>query len=271
MKRSSVLSALPVLLLSLVLLAAPGASAQVASTSIPGISVTGFGRASAPAETATIAIMLGSGDYYKDPSMMETTPTPSASPEEMVQPVIDALVNAGIPATDIEIIPDPSAYYTSPYGAPMMVTLRFTIDNPSAQGIGDLLGAASSAATDAGLYVNMTSALYGVSDCASLTRGARESAIGHAREQATLQAELLNVGLGDVVASRDDLAGAMYYGGMYVSGQINSCTMDITDGSMTSIYNAPTFDPSAEPMVTMTAAVELTFEIDPAGAATPSS
>lgn len=271
MKRPSALSALPVLLLPLMLLAAPGASAQVASTSIPGISVTGFGRASAPAETATIVIMLGSGDYYKDPSMMESTPTPPASPQEMAQPVIDALADAGVPASDIEVITDPSSYYTSPYGTPMMVTLRFTIDNPSAQGIGDLLTAATGAAKDAGLYVNMTSALYGVADCASLVRGARENAIGHAREQATLQAELLDVGLGTVIASRDDLAGAMYYGGMYVSGQVNSCTMDVTDGSMTSIYNAPAFDPSAEPMVTMTAAVELTFEIAPTGAATPGS
>lgn len=271
MKRPSLLTAFPVLLLSFALLAAPGASAQVASTSIPGISVTGFGRASAPAETATIVIMLGSGDSYKDPSMMETTPTPPGSPQEMAQPVIDALANAGVPAAAVEVLTDASSYYTTPYGTPMMVTLRFTIDSPSSQGIGDLLGVATTAASDAGLYVNMTSALYGVADCASLVRGARENAIGHAREQATLQAELLDVGLGDIVASRDDLAGAMYYGGMYVSGQVNSCTMDVTDGSMASVYNAPAFDPSAEPMVTMTSAIELTFEIVPAGAATPGS
>lgn len=58
---------------------------------------------------------------------------------------------------------------------------------------------------------------------------------------------------------------------MYVSGQVTSCTMDVTGGSMTSIYNAPAFDPSAETMLTITTAVELTFEVAPVGTATPGS
>lgn len=264
MKRAASLSTVSALLLSFLFLTTPLATAQAVSTSIPGVSVTGQGRASAPAETATIAIMISSGDYYKDPAMMEgqqpASPTPPASAEETVQPVIDALVAAGIPAADIEIITDPSSLYSTPYGAPMMVTLRFTIAGPTSARIMELLGAANQAAIDAGLFVNMSSALYGVADCAILQRAAREDAIADARDQAATQAELLEVSLGGIIASRDDAYGAMAYGG-YV--QLNACATDTSDGSMASIYNAPAFDPSVEPAVVMTMNIELTFEIVP--------
>jgi uncharacterized protein YggE len=272
MKRVASFSSVTALLLSFLFLTMPLATAQVASTSIPGVSVTGQGRASAPAETATIAIMLGSGEYYKDPAMMEgqepASPTPPASAQETVQPVIDALVAAGIPAADIEIITDPSSLYSSSYGAPMMVTLRFTIADPTSARIMELLVAATGAATDAGLFVNMTSALYGVADCAMLERGAREDALADARDQAATQAELLDVSIGGVVASRDDVYGAMAYSGMT---QINGCSLGTTDGSIASVYNAPGFDPSVEPAVTITMSIELTFEIVPEAAATPGS
>jgi uncharacterized protein YggE len=271
MKRAGSFSTVSALILVFLFLVTPLASAQVASTSIPGVSVTGQGRASAPAETATIAIMLSSGDYYKDPAMMEeaaSSPTPPASAEETAQPVVDALVAAGIPAADISIITDPSSLYASPYGAPLMVTVRFTIAAPTSARIMELLDAATTAATDAGLYVNMTSALYGVADCATLERSAREDAIADARDQAATQAELLDVSLGGVIASRDDVYGAMAYSGV---AQVNGCTLDIVDGSMASVYNAPAFDPSVEPEVAVTINIELTFEIVPDAAATPGS
>lgn len=267
MKRAASFPTLTALLVSILFVFTPLATAQTASTSIPGVSVTGQGRASAPAETATIAIMLSSGDYYKDPAMMEgqepASPTPPASPEETVRPVIDALVAAGIPETDIEVIIDPSSLYASSYGGPVMITLRFTIATPTTDRIMELLQVATTAATDASLYVNMTSALYGVADCASLERGAREDAIADARDQATAQAELLNVSLGNVIASRDDMYGAMAYGGI---AQINACTLDMSDGAMASIYNAPAFDPSVDPAVIVGMNIELTFEIVPAPA-----
>ena len=147
----------------------------------------------------------------------------------------------------------------------MMVSLRFTIAGPTSARIMELLDAATGAATDAGLYVNMTSAFYGVADCASLERAAREDAIADARDQATTQAELLDLSLGNVIASRDDPYAAMAYGGMY-SGVplVNACTLGTIDGSASSIYNAPSFDPSVEPAVTVTMSLELTFEILPA-------
>lgn len=276
MKRAASLSTVTAFLLSMLFLATPLATAQTASTAIPGVSVTGHGHATVPAETATIAIMLGSGEYYKDPVMMEepsaSSPTPQASPEETVRPVVEALAAAGIPEGDIDIIPDPSSLYTSQYGAPSVNTLRFTIASPTSDRIMELLTAATAAATEAGLFVNMTSALYGVTDCAPLLRDARVNAIADAGEQAETQAELLDLTIGNVIASRDDVYSAMVYGSMYGgTSQLNSCTLGLPEGSATSLYSAPAFDPSVEPSVTVSMTVELTFEIVPGAASTPAS
>jgi uncharacterized protein YggE len=274
-KRAASLSPVTALLLSLLLFATPLASAQVMTSSLPGISVTGQGRASAPAETATIAIMVSSGDYYMMEPPMEygeeeaAIATPEVSAEESIAPVIDALVAAGVPEGDIDVIVDPSSAYSGSWGAPLMQTIRFTIDDPATDRIKELLDTAADAASDAGLFVNMTTALYGVADCDALERDARAAAIADARTRAGLQAELLDVELGDLVASRDDIYGAMIFGGMFTGMQVNGCLLDAEDASMTSIYNAPPFDPLSQPEVTVTHSVELTFAIGSGVSATP--
>lgn len=267
MKRAPFLSPAIAVVLSLLFITTPVATAQPAVTTLPGITVLGMGQVSVPAETATIVLMLGSGAYYKDPAMMEEQPaaTPASSPEVMTEPVIAALVAAGVPETDIELISNPFTGDYGPYGGPALVTLVFTLQDPDAEQISTILMAGIDAATAGGMYVNMTSALYGVADCATLEREARAAAIADARDKATVQAELLDVSLGDVVASRDDVYGAVTYGGVYGGiMQNNTCTLRGGFDSMSILYSAPTFDPGVEPSVTVSAYVELTFEISPA-------
>lgn len=275
MKRAASLSPVTALLLSFLLFATPLASAQVMTSSLPGITVTGQGRASAPAETATIAIMVSSGDYYMMEEVMEygeeeaPVATPEVSAEESIAPVIDALVAAGIPEGEIQVVVDPSTTYSGPWGAPMVQTVRFTINDPTTDRISELLDTAADAASDAGLFVNMTTALYGVADCDTLYREARAAAIADGRARAALQAELLEVELGDLVASRDDMYGALMFGGMFTGMQLNGCLLDAADASMNSIYNSPPFDPLSEPQVVVTHSVELTFGIGSGVSATP--
>lgn len=267
MKRLTVLSPVAGLLLSLFVLASPLASAQGPAVTLPGIIVLGMGQASVPAETATIVLMLGSGDYsYEDPMMMEGQPaaTPASSLGEMAAPVIAALVDAGVPEADIQLISNPFTGDYGPYGGPTMVTLVFTLQDPDAERISTILMAGIDAATDEGMYVNMTGALYGVADCAPIEREARAAAIADAREQATVQAELLDVSLGDVVASRDDVYGAATYSGIY-GGMMQNTTCTLRGGldSTSILYSAPAFDPGIEPTVSVSASIELTFEITP--------
>jgi uncharacterized protein YggE len=250
------------------LLAAPTSlvAAQPAMSTLPGITVLGVGQASVPAETATIVMMLGTNAYYKeDPSMMEqASPTPQPSPEEAAAPVIAALVAAGVPETDITLVSNPFTGDYGPGGGPTSFTIVFTMASPTSTGISDVLIAGIDAARAEGLYVNMTSALYGVADCAALERQARQAAIAHAREQATVQAELLDVSLGDVIASRDDAYGPIAYSGVYGGiSQLNTCSLGDNADVINVLYSAPAFDPGVEPTVSLSAYIELTFDISP--------
>jgi uncharacterized protein YggE len=273
MKRLSFLSTVVALLLGSIFITTPLVAAQTMSGPLPGITVVGLGEASAPAETATIVIMLGAGYDYKDPAAMEKPgiwPSSGASAEDSVGPVIDALVAAGVPAEEIELVSNPYSGDYGPYGGPTQATLRFTLTDPTTERISEVLDAALAAAMDAGMFVNMTSALYGVADCAQLVREARGAAIEDARGQAGLQAELLDVSLGDVTASRDNPINAMAYSGVYAGSPVfNSCTLGGEVDTINALYSAPPFDPSVAPEVSIQATTELTFEIVRNESATP--
>ena len=262
MRHPSPPSFLIYLLLGVLMLGAPIAHAQTSSTSLPGISVMGSGQATVPAETAAVILMLGSG-YYEDGKTMEPSIAPTASPEAAASPVIEAINMAGVPADDIQIIDNPYSGTYGPSGGPMTIIIRFDLDQPTIDGISHILDAALPVATDAGLYVNMIGVIYGVADCAPLERAAREDAIANAREQAALQADLLNVSLGNIIASRDDPSAAMMYGAYGGYTTVNSCTMFVPATSVSAVYSAPSFDPGLPAEVTVTMNVELTFEIAP--------
>lgn len=258
-----------VLVLAAIWAIAPVASAQVATPSLPGVTVLGSGHASAPAESATIVLMLGPA-YYYDPKMQQEAPpveaTTPVSTEEAIAPVIAALVAAGVPEADIQLLANPYSGEYSPEGTLRSATLAFDLDDPSADRITAILDAAVPVAVEQGYFVNMVGARYGVTDCSILERQAREAAITDARDKATMQAELLGVTLGDVTASQDDLySGMMYSGGVAPS----SCTQLDAPITNSTMWNVQQFDPAIEPQVVVSASIYLTFGIS--SEATPAS
>lgn len=273
MRRVPLTSSIVALLLGSLLLAAPLATAQMSSPAPAGITVLGTGSASAPAETATVVLMVGPG-YYEEkmPEMQEPSGTPRMSPEETAAPVVDALAPVGVPEADIEILSNPYSGDYGPAGGPVTTFIRFDVAAPTTERISELLDAAIPAALEAGLYVNMASVIYGVADCAGLERQAREAAIADAREQAELQAGLLGVSLGDLVASRDDpYAEIMYAGGYSGVVPVNSCTRGPIDQGTSILYGAAPFDPNMPAEVSLVDYVELTFDMAPAPDGTPAS
>lgn len=268
MKRLSFLPPVVALVLAFLVLTTPLAVAQQAvTTSLPGITVSGTGSASAPAESALVVIMLGSDPYmYAGSGEMDqssaTASAPIVTAGDIATPVVDALVAAGLSSTDIEIISNPYAGGYGPYGGPQTVSIRFELADPTVERIMELLDPAIEAAISARLFINMTSVVYSVEDCAPLQQEAREAAIADARENGELQAEALGVSLGDVVASRDNpygLYGSPYYGVAHV----NSCMAEGTDPHLISLYGGPAFDPMLPAEVVVQSSVELTFEIVP--------
>ncbi|MBA2277219.1 MAG: SIMPL domain-containing protein, partial [Chloroflexia bacterium] len=122
---------------------------------------------------------------------------------------------------------------------------------------------AAAGAAEEGLVIVQIGAAYDVADCAPLVRAARESAIADARAQAEVQAELLDVALGEVVASADggsDLAsGADPYGLASSAGTCQRPPSAVYPGVPVTL---PGFDPTAPVEVEVYAAVNLTFAIE---------
>jgi uncharacterized protein YggE len=274
MKRLPFLSTVMALALT-VLFAAPSiALAQPVTTSLPGITASGMGTASAPAETAFVVISVGSDSYlYAEGSAMDQPgiePTvPIVTAEEIAAPIVDALVTAGLSVAEIEINSNTYGGGYGPYGGPQIVFISFELADPTVEGIIELLDPAIAAATSARLFVNMTSVVYGVADCAPLQREAREAAIEDARANAELQADLLDVSLGDVVASREYAFGA--YAPYYGPVPVNTCSSEGVDPKYIGMYGGPAFDPMLPTEVVVQSSVELTFEILPGSTATPAS
>ena len=195
-----------------------------------GITVQGFGSANIKADSAILEFYFGGKATGVEPAQRDSSvPGSSGSssagggtsaepaPELAVQaqqiteadlkPVVDAIVAAGVPAADVEVIVTP--YYGDPsYGG--SATVRATVSNV------DSVGAVVQAATKAGaaltdISMQGTNVSYTVSDCAALEKAAMEAAVKDARDRATNFAGVLGVGLGDV-AGASNYSSSLYGG-----------------------------------------------------------
>lgn len=180
----------------------------------PKLIATGFGRAAAPAETATVQLVIvPSGEQFANPGFR---PTPEASPEAeeeetgIAAPVIDAIMAAGFNRQAINVVVSPVYGNASFYGGG--VSTGFRIDvlvvDPRTEQLDALLTTAYNAASTNGLYVTAQGVLYNVNDCASLAQAARTAAIADAQSQAEQQAIALDAELGDLVEVSDAQSGS---------------------------------------------------------------
>jgi len=260
MLRRTVARLLALLALILVALAP---SLSVAAGSAEGVTTIGYDMASTPAETATIRFSVI--DYNSNPAAQLSEQQVRAT----IQPVIDALVDAGVPEPAMEIIVGPRLVEMAKYEGPALALIRLEIDQPTANRVGEIIAAATSGATAARLSLGTTGVLYGIADCAALDRQAREAAIADARSRADRQADLLGIELGEIVASRDLTVASQTINGPYgpiTAGTSCSPPMPPVSYSATSL---PPFDPTAEPAVTIYTQVELTWEVTFGFGATP--
>ena len=176
---------------------------QSAGGGLPGLTVVGYGMASAAADSATLELYFSTGAGVKPDAVpggtgaggSEETQATASIVEADLQPVIDAIVAAGISRDSIEFLG--GSYYDPFYSS---ATLRVTV--------GDLgrLGAVIQAGTDAagtlsniglqGSYVSYT-----ISDCAALEREALQAAKQDAEARADVLADVLGVARGTVTAA----------------------------------------------------------------------
>lgn len=271
MRKGTVLQSVIGIMLAIAVLGPQAVTAQSTRTDSSGLTVTGIGEASAPAQSATVHLVVGLGSYGP-PQAPSPDATPGAQERASIAPVISSLADVGVGEDAIETIVGPYIGESLGIGGPAIALFRIELNDPSNERITDVVNAAIVGAAQERLIVGRVNVTYGIDDCASMEREARENAIADAREQADVQAELLDVTLGDLTGARDVSYGIESVLGVYSSMPPSSgCAPIETPDTAFLAYGPPTFDPTEEPVVTVHAQIEMTFDMSVNGEATPAS
>ena len=188
-----------------------GASSRTADAR-PSLVAVGYGEASAPAEIATLQLLIGPSSFNDTMIISRSSPAgepgasePGAAEREAVEPIVQALRGAGVAADDLDVVVSPAigGGYYGPPGAEYGVRLDVTLRQPTLEGMNELVNAAGAAAMENGLGLAQVGAGYTVADCAALVRQARERAIADCRATARQQADLLGTPLGALLLASD--------------------------------------------------------------------
>jgi len=185
-----------------------------------GLTVQGFGRATAPADSARVQFVVTQGrDFYPEPLPVPEAEVPReiapVSPPPVIEEDLGALVDAiegeGVSEDDIEVNVYRNDGYYDPYGP--VATARVTVTLRDMDKVGpvveagttavELLTVTSSRDVRGTLFLQNVGVLYSVDDCSVLLREARRAAVEDAGENGEGLADALEVSLGDILAASE--------------------------------------------------------------------
>ncbi|MCJ7509417.1 MAG: SIMPL domain-containing protein [Dehalococcoidia bacterium] len=240
-----------------------------------GLTVQGYGSATAPADAAKLQFSLAlasSGDYYSyypEPAVPEVMPSDSGTPadeteplvipptptalpeltESDLSPLIDAIKAQGVSDADIEVVIYPAGGYYGKYGPEGSAQVTVNLDNP-ADRVGPLVDAGTQAVNESGtLMLQNVSVLYTVDDCSVLLEEARHAAVEDGRENSEGLADALGVSLGELLAASE-----------YVSSPYGpSPCQPASDTYYGYGYEGMSYDPAMAAEVQIVSNVALTF------------
>jgi hypothetical protein len=269
----------------------PHAQAQI-QTSWPAeasVTVYGVGSATAPADAATVQILLGLGDrqfgFSSDESGGQSFESAGtrvsaddsddsdgrrrdrrSAPDEITAEQVDAITAAvaqaaGVEASAVQSNLSPLAPRRE-QSRSRNVRLDLVVSQPTPEGLSALLATASDAAAEQGLVVEIAGVRYDPADCAIIEEEAERAAITHAEDRAERLARLLGVTLGGVVAASGNIFDVYYglaqEGDPGCSGQTGSA-YDSQYGGLG--ITVPVFDPSAPAEVTVATQLTIAYAI----------
>ncbi len=193
-----------------------GALAPSAQGVAAGLTVQGYGRATASADSARVQFVVTQGyGYYAEPVPDELWPVPEGEvPREIapvspppiteadLEPLVDAIKAQGVSDADIEVVIYPTGgYYYDPYGGQ---SARVTVTLSDMEKVGPVVDAGTQVVNESGtLYLQNVGVLYSVDDCSALLREARRAAVEDGRENAEGLADALEVSVGDILAASE--------------------------------------------------------------------
>ncbi len=261
------------LIFGLLALLPASAWAQNAGAPTPqGLTVIGYGQASAKADSATLQLLIADPNAGIHEAVMigpegrvaTPAPTPVVDRRAQLTPIVDAITAQGIKEDAIEVVISPTQ--NNHVGGPAGVAIGridVTMSKPTLAKLTKLFDAVQQSAAPEGLALGQIGASYAVKDCQPLNQDARKAAIEDARANAKTQADLLGIQTGPITAASDLAAGSpltLLYG-LPVSGGCTPPLPPINFGDLGLEVSIPTFDPTTEPAVTVYAQVSLTFAI----------
>jgi hypothetical protein len=147
MHPGSILRSIAVVVLALGLSGFSPGSSQDLSSDQQGISVIGRGEARAAADTATLQIAVGELNYG-GPTLPQPGVEAGERERDAVAPIVAALVDAGVPEEQIDVIVGPSVAELGTYFGPAMALIRVAVDDPEQEQLSELVNAATTAAAD---------------------------------------------------------------------------------------------------------------------------
>ncbi len=260
------------IVLAIGLVVPAGAVAQSSSTPNSTITVPGYGAASAAPDTAIVQIVVGDSAYGGPPQPPAPGSTPGAQERQAVEPVVRALVDQGVDESEMTVLVGPNVQEYMSFGGPATAAIRFTVEAPTAEMMQRLVDAAMSGAAEERMVVGRVTVVYQADDCAALEKEARQMAISDGAARADVQAELLGVTRGELVASRDVPTSVESPYPLVGTTGVNNCSPAADVATLLSGTYAPvSFDPTADPEVRVHVQVELTFEMTVDAAATPAA
>jgi uncharacterized protein YggE len=247
--------------------------AQSAGAPTPqGLTVIGYGQASAKADSATLQLLIADPnaqihqavEIRPNGEMATPAPTPEVDRRAQLTPIVDAIKDQGIKdeAIAVQLSPTPNERVNGPYGV-LVGRIDLAVSKPTLDKLNKLFDAVQQAAAREQLALGQIGASYSVKDCQPLNQNARKAAIEDARANAKTQADLLGIQTGPITASADLVSGSpltLLYG-LPVSGGCTPPTPPLNYGDLGLDVSLPTFNPAAEPTVTVYAQISLTFAI----------
>jgi len=170
-----------------------------------GLMVQGQGEGSAPADIAMIEFLFSNGSNPFESPPEGKTPSPTKPlTQKSLQPVVDALVAIGVPASAIAVSTSPTSSQSFPFPFPLpssggSAQLVVKLDKPTRDRVQQIVTIGSkNEQLKENLSMQSVSVDYKVNDCQSLEKSAYLAAVNDARNRAKALAEALGVKIADV-------------------------------------------------------------------------
>lgn len=211
------------------------------------LSVIGTSQMNAAADRAIIVLTYYPSSYYStDYSDPNATPqTPQVLPSD-IKNVVDALVAAGVPASNVKAFPD----YTSPGS----MRVRLVLDQPTQASVEQTIEAANTAVIKTNRYTASGAVVgYTVNNCQSVENQARQAAMSDAQNRAVALAQVAGAQVGRVYSLSESVSWGTSYSTV--------CPASSDPTAYVDYYSLPMYDPAVPPTVRVIYSLSVTYEM----------